>query len=117
MRSVLQDHDHGIVATNIHDAGPGEYDRMGWGLDESGERCGAGVYAVCTQTDGRRGGIGRGNPPTTGGDTGDDLTLRVLDATGQRTLAAVTQRVSTANYHQVMFVIPKGGLNLSPGQT
>lgn len=58
-----------------------------------------------------------GNAPTTDGDTEDDLTLRVLDATGQRTLAAVTQRVSTANCHQVMFVIPKGGLNLSPGQT
>jgi hypothetical protein len=50
------------------------------------------------------------------GTTEDDLTLTVLDATG-RTLAAVTQSVSAANCDQVMFVIPNGGLEVTPGQT
>lgn len=56
-----------------------------------------------------------GNPPTTETNI-DDLTLRVLNASG-RTLAAVTQRVSTANCDQVVFVIPNGGLEVTPGQT
>ena len=50
------------------------------------------------------------------GTSEDDLTLMVLGATG-RTLAAVTQRVSTANCDQVMFLIPNGGLEVTPGQT
>jgi len=53
-----------------------------------------------------------GNP----GATEDDLTLTILDATGQ-TLAAVTNRVSTVNCDRVMFVVPKGGLEVTPGQT
>ena len=56
-----------------------------------------------------------GNPPTTETNI-DGLTLRVLNASG-RTLAAVTQRVSTANCDQVVFVIPNGGLEVTPGQT
>ena len=56
-----------------------------------------------------------GNPPTTETNI-DDLTFRVLNASG-RTLAAVTQRVSTANCDQVVFVIPNGGLEVTPGQT
>lgn len=56
-----------------------------------------------------------GNPPTTETNI-DDLTLRVLNASG-RTLAAVTRRVSTANCDQVVFVIPNGGLEVTPGQT
>ena len=56
-----------------------------------------------------------GNPPPER-DAEDYVTLRVLDARG-RQLAAVTKRVSTANCDQVMFVIPKGALNVTPGQT
>ena len=46
----------------------------------------------------------------------DDLTLTVLDATG-RTVAVVIESVQTANCDQVMFVIPKGGVEVTPGQT
>ena len=50
------------------------------------------------------------------GKTEDELTLSVLNANG-RPLSAVTQRVSTANCDQVIFVIPNGGLKVTPGQT
>jgi hypothetical protein len=46
----------------------------------------------------------------------DHLTLTVLDATG-RTVAVVTESVQTADCDQVMFVIPKGGVKVTPGQT
>jgi hypothetical protein len=49
------------------------------------------------------------------GATEDELTLTVLDATGQ-TLAVVTNSVSTANCDQVMFVIAKDGIEVTPGQ-
>jgi len=49
------------------------------------------------------------------GATEDDLTLTVLDATG-RTLAVVSKNVSTGNCDQVMFVIPKVGVEVTPGQ-
>lgn len=46
----------------------------------------------------------------------DHLTLTVLDATG-RTVALVTENVQTADSDQVMFVIPEGGVEVTPGQT
>jgi hypothetical protein len=46
----------------------------------------------------------------------DQLTLTVLDATG-RTVAVVTESVQTADCDHVMFVIPKGGVEVTPGQT
>jgi hypothetical protein len=46
----------------------------------------------------------------------DDVTLAVLDATGQ-TVVVVTKTVQTTNAGQVLFVMPKGGLEVSPGQT
>jgi hypothetical protein len=45
----------------------------------------------------------------------DQLTLTVLNATG-RTVAVVTQNVQTADCDQVMFVIPNGGVEVTPGQ-
>jgi hypothetical protein len=53
-----------------------------------------------------------GNP----GIPEDDLTLTVLNETGA-TLAVVTKSVSTANCDQVMFMIAKDGLEITPGQT
>lgn len=53
-----------------------------------------------------------GNP----GPAKSELTLTVLDATGQA-LAAMTEIVSTQGGAQVMFVIPKGGIEVTPGQT
>jgi hypothetical protein len=53
-----------------------------------------------------------GNP----GIVEDQLTLTVLDATG-RTVAVVTESVPTADSDHVMFVIPKGGVEVTPGQT
>jgi hypothetical protein len=53
-----------------------------------------------------------GNP----GAPEDDVTLTVLDETGQ-TLAVVTRSVSTANCDQVMFLISKNGLEITPGQS
>jgi hypothetical protein len=46
----------------------------------------------------------------------DDLTLTVLDAAGQ-TLASVTETVSTSDCDHRLFVIPKGGIYITPGQT
>jgi hypothetical protein len=45
----------------------------------------------------------------------DQLTLTVLNATG-RTVAVVTENVQTADCDQVMFVIPNGGVEVTPGQ-
>ena len=50
------------------------------------------------------------------GPAKDQVTLTVLDATGQ-TRAVMTQSVPTADCDQVMFVIPKGGVEVTPGQT
>jgi hypothetical protein len=46
----------------------------------------------------------------------DQLTLTILNATG-RTVAVVTKSVPTADCDQVMFVIPSGGVEVTPGQT
>jgi hypothetical protein len=53
-----------------------------------------------------------GNP----GTMGDQLTLTVLDADGH-VLSAVSKMVPTEKSDQVLFVIPKGGLKVTPGQT
>ena len=50
------------------------------------------------------------------GPAKDEVTLTVLDATGQ-TIAVMTESVPTADCDQVMFVIPKGGVEVTPGQT
>jgi hypothetical protein len=50
------------------------------------------------------------------GPAKDQVTLTVLDATGQ-TIAVMTESVPTADCDQVMFVIPKGGVKVTPGQT
>ena len=52
-----------------------------------------------------------GNP----GAPENDLTLAVSDSSGQ-TLAAVTQNVSAANCDHVTFLMPKAGIEVSPGQ-
>ncbi len=52
-----------------------------------------------------------GNP----GAPEDELTLTVLDDAGQ-TLAAVTQSVPSANCDRVAFMMPKGGIEVLPGQ-
>jgi hypothetical protein len=46
----------------------------------------------------------------------DQLTLTVLEATG-KTVVVVTENVQTADCDHVMFVIPKGGLEITPGQS
>ena len=46
----------------------------------------------------------------------DKLTLTVLNATGG-TVSVVTKSVPTADCDQVMFVIPNGGVQVTPGQT
>jgi hypothetical protein len=51
-----------------------------------------------------------GNP----GAQEDQLTLTVLDATGQ-TLAVVTQNVQSADSDHAMFSISKDGIEVSPG--
>jgi hypothetical protein len=53
-----------------------------------------------------------GNP----GATEERLTLTVMDAAGQ-TVALVSQDVPTADCDRVMFLIPKGGVEVTPGQT
>lgn len=53
-----------------------------------------------------------GNP----GIAEDELTLIVLDPTGQA-VAAVVQTVRASDSGRVLFVIPNGGVVVSPGQT
>lgn len=50
------------------------------------------------------------------GASDDQVTLTVLDATGQ-TVTVVTERVQTADCDKVMFVVPDGGVEVIPGQT
>ena len=52
-----------------------------------------------------------GNP----GDLQDELTLTVLDEQDQK-LAIVTQTVEVANPDRGLFIMPKGGIELSPGK-
>jgi hypothetical protein len=53
-----------------------------------------------------------GNP----GPKEDDLTLEVFDATGE-TVASLTQTVYPSDCDHTLFVIPKGGIEVTPGQT
>lgn len=53
-----------------------------------------------------------GNP----GESEDELTLTIVDA-NDKELAVVTEKVQTANSGRVMFLMPKNGVELSPGQT
>jgi hypothetical protein len=50
------------------------------------------------------------------GEKDDELTLTVMDATGQ-ILAGLTQTVQATDCEQTLFVIPKGGIDVTPGQT
>jgi hypothetical protein len=50
------------------------------------------------------------------GPADDDLTLTVMDASGQ-TVAVVTQTVEASACEHTMFVIPKNGIDVIPGQT
>ena len=52
-----------------------------------------------------------GNPA----EPDDDLTLMVVDGTGL-TLAVVTENVQSGNCDRVTFMMPKGGIEVSPGQ-
>jgi hypothetical protein len=53
-----------------------------------------------------------GNP----GPSEDELTLTVLDSKGH-TLAVVTQPVETSGCEHTMFIIPKKGIDVTPGET
>ena len=46
----------------------------------------------------------------------DELTLTIMDA-GGKAMANITQRVQTADSEHVLFVIPKGGVEVTPGET
>jgi len=46
----------------------------------------------------------------------DQVTLTVLEITG-RTIAVATNKVPTANPDRVMFLLPKGGIEVIPGET
>jgi hypothetical protein len=50
------------------------------------------------------------------GPADDDLTLTVMDASGQ-TVAVVTQTVEASACEHAMFVVPKNGIDVIPGQT
>jgi hypothetical protein len=52
-----------------------------------------------------------GNP----GPAEDELTLTVLDSKGH-TLAVVTQPVETSGCDHTMFIIPKDGIQVMPGE-
>ena len=78
---------------------------------------------ACRRRDSRRGlgGLGdQGNALDVAlGNAGaaeDQLTLTVLDPTG-RPVAVVTENVKTADSDHAMFVIPSGGVEVTPGQT
>jgi hypothetical protein len=61
-----------VPPASINDPGPGEYGRMGEGLDESRKRCRADVYAIAPKTGGRRGGFGSGECWRSGGSIDSD---------------------------------------------
>jgi hypothetical protein len=46
----------------------------------------------------------------------DDLTMTVLDASGE-TMASLTETVHSSDCDHTLFVIPKGGIAVTPGQT
>jgi len=50
------------------------------------------------------------------GEKDDELTLTVMDLKGQA-LAVVTQTVRALGYEHTLFVIPKDGIDVTPGQT
>ncbi len=50
------------------------------------------------------------------GPTEDELTLTVLDSTGQE-VAVVTRTVKVAECDHAMFVISKNGVDVTPGET
>lgn len=50
------------------------------------------------------------------GPAEDDLTLTVLDTTGQA-VAVMTETVQTSDCDHTMFVIPKDGIDVTPGHT
>jgi hypothetical protein len=49
------------------------------------------------------------------GLTEDELTLAVMDAKGQM-LAKVTQTVTTTDCEHTMFMMPRGGIDVTPGE-
>jgi len=55
------------------------------------------------------------------GEKSDELTLTVMDATGQdatgQIVAALTQTVQASDCEHTLFVIPKDGIDVTPGQT
>lgn len=58
-----------------------------------------------------------GNPGRgKGGSTEDELTLIVLDKAGE-TVALVTQTVNESNCDHAMFLIPKDGMEVTPGES
>ena len=52
-----------------------------------------------------------GNP----GESEEELTLTIVDA-NEKELAAVTEKIQTANSERVIFLMPTDGVDLSPGQ-
>jgi|SRR6266567_5157586 len=50
------------------------------------------------------------------GKKDDELTLTVMDATGQ-IVAGLTQTVQASDCEHTLFVIPKDGIDVTPGQT
>jgi len=50
------------------------------------------------------------------GEKDDELTLTVMDATGQ-IVAGLTRTVQASDCEHTLFVIPKDGIDVTPGQT
>lgn len=59
--------------------------------------------------------VGNADAKNKGADE-DDLTLSVLDKTGQ-TITSITQTVSASDCEHALFVIPNGGIDVTPGST
>jgi len=112
MRSVLQGGYTGVGAERIDDAGPGEYGEMDKGWTNLVNDVEQTFTPSLTKLVGVEVQLVVGNA----GAAQDHLTLTVLDATG-RTVAVLTESVQTADCDQVMFVIPQGGVEVTPGQT
>ena len=98
-------------AAGIDGARPGEHRGMGQSLDESVECCRAILHSITSEVARRGGGIGRreswrvrrrAHPDDSGCERSNP---RGSDAAGP-----------TANSEHTMFVMPKGGVELSPGQ-
>ena len=95
-----------------HDAGPGKYGDLEECVDQPGHDVRQTFTPSLPRLTAVEVELVIGNP----GPADDTLTLTVLGA-NESTVVTVTKTVPTADSEHVLFVFPKGGVEVSPGQS